>query len=398
MSASIGAMYDNVNYALGVNSDALMKLQEQASTGLRVSRPSDDPSDARRIMDYNDDINSIQALEDNCDKVSDIMSTSSTTIQNVQETLNNVQTLFSQIINGTYSDESGQRAITAQAINDALEQVVSYANTQHLNQYIFGGNDNSNPPFAVKRDTSGQIVSVTYQGSDYAGKAEIAPGVETESALVGTDVFSSDDRSAPVFYGDTGAKAGTGTSSVKGDVWLTVAQDGSGYKLSIDDGLTYTTVPAGGEENTAVTDSRTGQVLYVDTRNITAAGTEMVRTPGTYDVFNALISARDLLQNTRNLSDKDIQNLRETAISSLDEVNTGLSRQLTRVGGRVSSLSSIKTSMENFRTNDQQQADTIGQADIAQVAIDLSRRQTLYQMSLNVAANLLSLNMLDYIQ
>jgi flagellar hook-associated protein 3 FlgL len=398
MSASIGAMYNNLMYSLSSNSDALMKLQEESATGLSVSKPSDDPATAQRIMNYNNEINSLQSLETNCDSVSDLMSTASSTIQSVQDTITNAQTLMTQIVNGTYSDSGGEPQITAQAINEALEQVVSLANTQHLNTYIFGGNNSANPPFTVERDANGQITSVTYQGSDYSRKCEVAPGVEAESGLVGTDVFSSNDRSDPVFYGETGAKVGTGTSSVKGDVWLTVAQDGSGnYKLSIDDGATYTTVPAGGEANTAVTDSRTGQVLYVDTRNLTTTGTEMVRVPGTYDIFNTLISARDLLENTKNLSQKDIQNLRDTVLSSLDEVNVDLSNQLTRVGGQINSLASLKSSMDTFRTNDQQQVDTIDQADIAQVAIDLSRRQTLYQMSIGVAAKMLSMSMLDYI-
>jgi flagellin-like hook-associated protein FlgL len=38
------------------------------------------------------------------------------------------------------------------------------------------------------------------------------------------------------------------------------------------------------------------------------------------------------------------------------------------------------------------------QADIAQLAIDLSRRDVLYQMSLSVTAKLLSLSLLDFIR
>ncbi|GAG40756.1 unnamed protein product, partial [marine sediment metagenome] len=43
------------------------------------------------------------------------------------------------------------------------------------------------------------------------------------------------------------------------------------------------------------------------------------------------------------------------------------------------------------------EATRLQQADIAQIAIDLSRREVLYQMSLAVAAKLMSLSLLDYI-
>ncbi len=61
--------------------------------------------------------------------------------------------------------------------------------------------------------------------------------------------------------------------------------------LSIDDGKT--TVPATFGQQT-LTDS-TGRVLYVDTTNLTAAGTVLVGVPGTNSVFDALINARDIL-------------------------------------------------------------------------------------------------------
>ena len=38
------------------------------------------------------------------------------------------------------------------------------------------------------------------------------------------------------------------------------------------------------------------------------------------------------------------------------------------------------------------------EADIAQVAIDLSRHEVLYQMSLAVAGKLMSLSLLDFIE
>ncbi len=49
MSGSLGNIYNNVSFALGLHTDALARLQEQASTGSRINRVSDGPSAAYRI-------------------------------------------------------------------------------------------------------------------------------------------------------------------------------------------------------------------------------------------------------------------------------------------------------------------------------------------------------------
>ena len=53
MAGSLTSIYQNVSYALNLNAEALMKLQEQAASGNYVNRASDSPSDAYRILTLN---------------------------------------------------------------------------------------------------------------------------------------------------------------------------------------------------------------------------------------------------------------------------------------------------------------------------------------------------------
>jgi len=199
--------------------------------------------------------------------------------------------------------------------------------------------------------------------------------------------------------GDTGAAAGSGTSSVKGDVWLTVTDDGSGsYDLSIDDGATKVNVAAAADiTNIAVTNS-SGQVLYVDATNISSTGVEMVCVPGTYDVFNTLISVRDLLENERELSDVQLAQCRDRLSDSLDEVRGLLTEKVISIGSKIGFIDDLKNSLENMKFDTADEATILEEADIAQIAIDLSRREVLYQMSLSVAAKLMSMSLLDFIR
>jgi flagellar hook-associated protein 3 FlgL len=391
---TLGNIYNNVSFALNLHAKQMARLQEQAATGARINRPSDDPSTAYLVLGLNSQERSLSNYMDNLANLLGAFEISSTIIGNMVSSMAEAKTSLTQIINGIYGEDGRERI--AEGVDSILEQMVLLANTKHNNQYLFGGSDTGSVPYLVER-SGGQIVGVTYQGSLDGLSVEVAPGVQSTAFTVGDSIFCSHDRADPLFLGDTGAQAGTGTSSVSGDVWLTVIHDGSNYQLSIDDGASYVTVPAGGDSNQAVTDSRTGKVLYVDSTGISSTGTELVRVPGTYNVFDTLISIRDLLRNEKGFSTGELQRLLGDSLNSLDEVSNVLVQAEVSVGSKIGFLSDLQDSIRNVKYNAEDEGARLQQADIAQVAIDLSRREVLYQMSLSVAAKLMSMSLLDFL-
>lgn len=397
MSGPLNSIYSDLGFALHLHTEALSRLQEQASTGSRINRASDDPSIAYRVLGLNSQERFLAGYMDNISQAVSTLEISLVVVEDMISQFADTKVLLTQIVSGVYGQEGRERI--AEAINSTLEQVVSLANTKHLNEHLFGGGDTGSAPYAVAR-TNGEITSVTYQGSFENRKIEVAAGVQSSAFYVGDEIFRSDSRGTPVFLGDTGAKAGTGTSSVTGDVWLTVTYNeiSEKYELSIDDGLT-TFSPDGTDDdkNLALTDSRTGQVLYVDAREINSTGVDMVRVPGTYDVFSTLINIRDILKNQRGLSDAQIQELRNNSIGSLEEIRSFLTGKSVSMGSRIGFLEDIKGTVENIKFGTEDETTMLQEADIAQIAIDISRREVLYQMSLLVAGRLMSMSLLDFI-
>jgi flagellar hook-associated protein 3 len=332
--------------------------------------------------------------------ISDMSSTlgaSSSTIDEMVKAISGqggVNESLTQILSGTYNE--AERKTIAGKINDTLEQMVSLANTQNVGQYIFGGSNTSSAPYAVQR-TNGEITSVTYQGGSQQRNVEVAPGVQASAYYAGEDTFCSNDRGTPKFLGDTGAAVGSGTSSVKGNVWLTVTKDSNNhYNLSIDGGPAVDVSTVSDPSNVAVTNSN-GQVLYVDATNINSTGVNMVIVPGTCDVFNTLITARDLLENKQGFSDSQLSVFRGGLSDSVDEVNNLLVGKQASIGSKIVFLDNLKNSLDNTNNNTKDRTTTLQQADVAQLSIDIARRQTLYQMALAVAGKLLSTSLLDYI-
>jgi flagellar hook-associated protein 3 FlgL len=396
MSGSLINVYNNAAFAMARQAETMARLQEQASTGSRINRASDDPSAAYRILGLNSQQASLANYTDTLNAIVSSMEFTSTLFAQIQSELTDTKARITQVLGGIYDASTRERL--ADGINDILEQVISFANTKHSGQYLFGGTDSASAPYVIERDSQGKITTVTYQGSFENRNVEAAPGVEASAFQVGEDVFRSDDRSDPQFVGSTGAANGTGTSSVTGFVWLTVTYDGSNYKMSIDDGDTWTTVPAGGNTNQAVTDSRTGKVLYVDSTAINNTGTDMVCVPGTHDIFNTLITIRDVFKNDRELPESQIQTIRDNLMESLDEVSGLVTQTSVSTGSKINFLNNLKQGLEDIKFNAETETTNIEEADITQIAIGLARSETLYQMSLAVVAKTMSMSLLDFIE
>jgi flagellar hook-associated protein 3 FlgL len=395
LSGSLASIYESISYAMQLHGKAITSLQEQASTGNRVNRASDSPSDAHRILALNSQERSLASFQENIVDLLGRLQMSSTVVTDMTTQLADTRTLLTQIVSGLYDADGRQRL--AEQIDNTVEQLVSLANTQHAGQYLFAGNNTEVAPYTVVRE-GGEIVQVIYQGSDETRQVDVAPGLQAEGTLVGDQVFRTDERGAPVFYGSTGARAGTGTASIRGDVWLTVDYDGANYRLSLDDGATFVTVPPGGDPNQAVTDSRTGRVLYVDTTGINQAGVELVRVPGTHDVFSTLIGIRDMLRNERGLDAQVLIADVNECVAGVEEVRNRLVQANITTGSEIGFLNTLQQNLENIQYDAQDQTTRLQQADVAQIAIDLAREQTLYQMSLSVAGKLMTTSLLDFIQ
>jgi len=394
MSGTLNNIYNNVSLALHLHTEAMARLQEQVSSGSRINRVSDDSSAAYQVLGLDSQQNSLNNYIDNLSEALSTLEFSSTIYQNMISAVSETKVRLTQVSSGIYNEDARDR--TAEGINEILEQLVAFANTEHNGQYLFGGGNTSTPPYLVER-TNGEITSVTYQGSFVNRNIEVAPGLVSSAFRVGDDIFRSEDRSAPVFLGDTGAMAGTGTSSVRGDTWLTVTGSAGNYDLSIDGGLS-TFITDGTDTNLMLTNSITGEVLYVDTTKITGAGTDLVSIPGTYDLFNTFVSIRDILRNEKNLPASQLGQLQDVMLKSLDEVNELLIQAEVSVGSKIGFLDDFKDSLKNLVYNAEDEKTALQEADVAQIAIDLSRREVLYQMSLSVAGKLMSMSLLDFIE
>ncbi|MHC4738716.1 MAG: flagellin [Planctomycetota bacterium] len=171
----------------------------------------------------------------------------------------------------------------------------------------------------------------------------------------------------------------------------------------VDGGGAITITPATttegiGDINLAVTDSRTGQILYVDTTGISVAGVELVSVAGTHDIFNTLITLRDIFENVKGLSSDQLRTLRNNSVDAVEEMRNLLVKDSVSMGSKMELLDNLRSNLEDMEFNTEDEKTRLEEADIAQIAIDLTRREVLYEMSLSMAARLLSMSLLDFLR
>ena len=131
--------------------------------------------------------------------------------------------------------------------------------------------------------------------------------------------------------------------------------------------------------------------------NRLATGSELVRVPGTHDVFSVLISLRDLLVNERGLGTQELLDYANESVAGVQEVYNLLLQAEVSTGSKIGFLSTLKDNLNDMEYDTQDETTRLQEADIAQIAIDLSRREILYEMSLSVAGKIMRMSLLDFI-
>jgi flagellar hook-associated protein 3 FlgL len=183
---------DNFLYQTNQLENEQTTLQNQATTGLKLSLPEDDPAGMSQALQLQTDSSANTQYQSNITQLQD----SATTSYNA---MNGLQTLISKAneiaasVDGTTS--TTEMSSYASEIGGIIQQAVQLANTQDSQgNYIYGGTNVSTPPFAATTDSNGNVTAVNYQGNSSVAQSEIAPGVTISAQTLGANSTGSGPR------------------------------------------------------------------------------------------------------------------------------------------------------------------------------------------------------------
>jgi flagellar hook-associated protein 3 FlgL len=155
-------------------------LQNQMSSGYRISKPSDDPVGMQNAMRLKSSISLMEQWENNADEAIQYMNSSDSVLQNISSVLQRVRELAVQGANGTLSAED--RNAVSLEVDQLQEQLRLAANTQVGSKYIFSGT-------ATDQELVGS--DGTWQGNSQEIRFDMGKNVSLPISVNGQTLFKT---------------------------------------------------------------------------------------------------------------------------------------------------------------------------------------------------------------
>jgi flagellar hook-associated protein 3 FlgL len=186
MRLSDRVLTDTARYDLAANLERLNQLQQQVSTGKRISVPSDDPAAAAEALRDRNDL----ALNEEYTRVVDAaktrLSATDSAFSSLTEDLQRARELTVQAGNDTLGPQDLQPI--AAELNQLIQHMVQLGNTQVSGSYIFAGTKTQTVPFTpVGGNTP---ASVTYNGNGGAITQTVSAATQMQINVPGDQVFT----------------------------------------------------------------------------------------------------------------------------------------------------------------------------------------------------------------
>jgi len=168
-----------------INRSKLVNLQEQISSGKRITKASDDVLASISVVSANNSLGKIDNYLKNIDNAKGELETAETALLTTIDSVHTTKELTLQALNASSGPE--EMTILNSQIKQIIEQVKDIGNTKFGTKFIFGGLQTEPTPFTAP--VAGEI---QYNGSpdgSHERRVEISDGVTIPVNISGDSVF-----------------------------------------------------------------------------------------------------------------------------------------------------------------------------------------------------------------
>lgn len=330
--------YDNTLSNLQARQNSLSTLQEQLTSGKRVTNPSDDPTAAAQAERALNRLSRIASDQRALESQRNAIAQAESTLGDVMEALQRVRELAVSAGNGSYT--AGERKTVALEIIGLRDRILSLANSQDANgQPLFSALGSALKPFV------GPAISPDYSfsglpGTAAAGTYGIPATLDGESAFM---LQAVRDAAYTVLPSNSGSNLMTG--ALQRDP-ATGPLTGASYNLEIvgvsGSDVTYnlTEIPADGSPN-IVSNGLTATYSQTDGFNVTGMAGLTLNVKG----LPTVISANDTISITPNTSvfatvDKLVEGI--TNAGSSAQASQAVTQALNNIDISLARISSVR--------------------------------------------------------
>lgn len=144
---------------LGRTQNQMQNAENQLSSGLQVQQPSDAPGAITEILQIQSELGQNQQLQTNLSGVTTELDTADTSLQSTVQQLTSAISLGTEGASSTTS--AADRANLATQVGGILQNLVGLSQTTVNGQYIFSGDDTSQPQYQLDSSQSTGVAQLS---------------------------------------------------------------------------------------------------------------------------------------------------------------------------------------------------------------------------------------------
>ncbi len=408
------------NYINNISSQKseVEKLRSQIASQKRVSKPSDDPKSAARIINLSGQFESSNKYLDNISKSITFLQETTTTMESILNEISRIDVKLTEIQNSALN---GNENIYANELELSIDTLLDLANQKFDGKYIFGGTDYSNKPFEYANGKA----YIKQNTADIGGelKVKISPNLTQKINVTGAELFGSIVK----FDGNLDKTASTGATvsntqtvyDVDGNSYNLITtftktasntyqlaydvKDSSGNSVfsSAPDAIEFTfdsstnTIKTinGISPKTVSVNALSGKISFnLDLRNLTEknSSTNIESSINQkMDIFNVLIKLKEQIKAGKQPDSEYVQAVKDfhkKVIGKLSEVGTVTNR-----------MTDNELILQNQQTNLQEVIANEQEVDLVDAISQMQYYDYLLQVSYKMSSMILPKSILDFI-
>ncbi len=404
MRISSSQFFNSGVNAILENQSALIKTQNQISSGKRVMVASDDPVAANTIFNLEQQIGLSNQWIANAKKAESFAQQQEAVFFATENSLQRVRELLIQSGNGALN-LSDREAIGTE-LTQRLDELKDLANTRvDGNEYLFSGFKSNVPPVSISATGNYQ-----YDGDQGQRQVEIGPTISVATSDPGYDIFF-DIKNGNKSFLTAASSTNTGSGSVTaGAVFDKAAYVADNYQIDFS-------VTASGEVQYQVFDStatsilgpvnyRSGDAIQFngisfEIEGAPEAGDRFTVTPSTrQDVFTTIKNAIAGIEKPAETAAETAQltNVLTEALSNIDNAMDKINRVHSRVGARLNIIDSQFQINQDFKIASETTLSKVRDVDLVEAISKLNQQQLGLEAAQSSFAKIQNLSLFNFLR
>jgi flagellar hook-associated protein 3 FlgL len=368
----------------------------ELSSGKQVNSPSDNPIGFGQILNYRSGLAQISNYQNNISSNNSWLSATESALTQVNDILTNIQT--TAVSQGSATATASTRLDAADSLQQQIEQIMSLANSQYDNRYIFSGTSTNTAPFSATARATAEYTVTPASGNTYGGTVDTSGGTYTGA------------NNTYIIKIVTPGTLGTATYEVSSDggkTWgSSQTMPANGNITTIGNGINLTFPPGTFAANDRFTVNAYAAGYYNGNNgelsnevnngvksnyNITGQDAFTNQGNGTVDIFSVLTNLQTALQNNDTTG----------ITNSLDDLtNAGeqITRYIAQCGTRENSLTAAGNVLTDMKTQLTTDDSNIEDADMATLETNFQQQQLTLEAIYKTASEVEGMSILNFLQ